>query len=107
LLSSNELIEELTEVIARPKFQQVMNLDRVEALLQNLRLSTERITITSLPEKSRDKKDNFLLAMAELGHSDYLVTGDHDLLVLKKHGSAIIVTPSEFQAILKNYQENH
>ena len=38
-------------------------------------------------DRSRDPADNFLLAMAEAGAADYLVTGDRrDLLALKRHG---------------------
>jgi putative PIN family toxin of toxin-antitoxin system len=44
----------------------------------------------------RDAKDDFLLALAKSAKADLLVTGDEDLLVLKKYGRTRIVTPATF-----------
>lgn len=59
-------------------------------------------TITeSIPEVSRDKKDDYLLAYAVVGKADYLVTGDNDLQVLKEVEGVKIVSPAEFLHKLK------
>jgi len=50
---------------------------------------------------SRDRDDDKILALAVAGEADYIVTGDHDLLVLKKYGSVKIITPREFWHIVK------
>jgi predicted nucleic acid-binding protein len=44
----------------------------------------------------RDAKDDFLLALAKAAKADLLVTGDEDLLVLKKYGRTRIVTPASY-----------
>lgn len=44
----------------------------------------------------RDPKDNPVLACALAGGADYLITGDKDLLVLKRHGSLCIIKPKDF-----------
>jgi hypothetical protein len=45
---------------------------------------------------SPDPADNFLLAMAEVGKADYLVTGDgKHVLSLGRHGRTRIVTVRE------------
>jgi len=44
----------------------------------------------------RDKKDNRILECALEGGCDYIVTGDKDLLVLKKYEGINILTPREF-----------
>lgn len=54
------------------------------------------IRIKSLVEASRDIKDNYLLAMCKDGHADRLITGDPDLLVLKKFGKTTILTMKGF-----------
>jgi uncharacterized protein len=52
-------------------------------------------------EVSADPADNFLLAMAEAGKADYLVTGDGRLLLsLKRHRSTRIITAKEAADIL-------
>jgi predicted nucleic acid-binding protein len=51
--------------------------------------------ITALPQVdlSPDPWDNFLLALAEAGGADFLVTGDKTgLLALGRHATASIVT---------------
>ena len=52
----------------------------------------------------RDSKDNFLLALAKDGKADYLLTGDKDLLELKKFGKTKIRTISLFIEEAKNYR---
>ena len=51
--------------------------------------------------RSGDLGGNFLLAMAEVGDTDYLVTGNRrDLLGMKRHGRAKIVEVKVFLKIL-------
>ena len=56
------------------------------------------LTVDILTEVSvcRDKKDNFLLALSSDTRSDYLITGDKDLLVLGTYNNVQIVTIAEF-----------
>jgi putative PIN family toxin of toxin-antitoxin system len=51
-------------------------------------------------QRSRDPKDDPMLACALAARADYLVTGDRDLLVLGKPFGVAIVTPAEFLRIL-------
>lgn len=52
-------------------------------------------------EACRDIDDIKLLGLAEVTHPDYIITGDKDLLVLKKFHSVPIITPREFWEISK------
>ncbi len=54
-----------------------------------------------IPQVSRDKKDDYLLAYGVVGEVDYLVSGDTDVRVLPRIGSMKIVSPKEFCEILK------
>jgi hypothetical protein len=46
--------------------------------------------------RCRDKKDNLFLELALISKADFLITGDKDLLVLKKFHQTKIVKPGEF-----------
>jgi predicted nucleic acid-binding protein len=50
----------------------------------------------------RDIDDVKILGLAEVAKPDYIITGDIDLLVLKKFHSIPIVTPREFWEISKD-----
>jgi len=65
------------------------------ALRGDLVTRQERICIC------RDPDDDFLLETAVSGNADYLVTGDEDLLALKKFRHTKIVRLSAFLAALE------
>jgi putative PIN family toxin of toxin-antitoxin system len=48
----------------------------------------------------RDADDNNVLACAEAGKAAYLVTGDSDLLEIKRYKDIGIVSPRDFEALL-------
>ncbi|MGZ5191833.1 MAG: putative toxin-antitoxin system toxin component, PIN family, partial [Flavisolibacter sp.] len=62
------------------------------------------VEIESIVTICRDPKDNFLLALAKDGKADYLLTGEKDLLELKKFGKTKIQTISTFIGETKNYR---
>lgn len=99
LLFSQELIDEFIEVAQRPKFRNYFTLANLEDLLTKVRTKSEFISITSEIDICRDAKDNFLLALSKDGRATHLITGDKDLLVLKKIGKSQILTITEFLLI--------
>jgi putative PIN family toxin of toxin-antitoxin system len=50
---------------------------------------------------SRDKDDDPVLGIIDKNHIDYLVSGDKDLLVLKKYKNVPIISPRELWNIFK------
>lgn len=48
----------------------------------------------------RDRDDDVVLAAAVTGRADCIVTGDDDLLVLKKWGGVRILSPRQFLELL-------
>jgi len=50
---------------------------------------------------SRDPKDDYLVAYGVVNEADYLVTGDDDLLALKRVGPMEIVRPAQFLDVLR------
>ncbi len=47
----------------------------------------------------RDKDDDNVLACAMEAAAEYLVTGDKDLLAMKKYKGTRIITPREFELL--------
>jgi putative PIN family toxin of toxin-antitoxin system len=97
ILFSKELFNELEITAKRRKFYRYFDTEQVETLLQMLIEIVEVVDVRSAVGICRDSKDNFLLALAQDGGADYLITGDHDLLILKKFGKTKIVTLTEFE----------
>src|SRR5262245_33590695 len=104
LLFSQELLDEFIEVANRPKFKRYFTLPVMEDLLRQICSHAEFVSVKSAISLSRDAKDNFLLSLAVDSKANYLITGDQDLLVLKKIGRTKIVTLSEF---LKDRNSEH
>ncbi|MBF0570493.1 MAG: putative toxin-antitoxin system toxin component, PIN family [Candidatus Omnitrophica bacterium] len=55
-------------------------------------ISPERVVVENL----RDPNDHMIIATALSGEADYLITGDKDMLVLKKIKRTIIISPREY-----------
>ncbi len=96
LLFSKELLAEFIDVVNRPKLKKYFSKKDVEILLHSLEKNLHLIEVSSTVKLCRDPKDNFLLALAKDGKADYLITGDNDLLVLKKIGTTRIISITEF-----------
>jgi len=102
LLFSQELLEEFVAVAKRPKLRKYISKDELEDLLETIDEVAEFVNVTSEISECRDPKDNFLLSLAVDGKADYLLTGDKDLLVLKKIGKTEIRTISEFFDVINS-----
>lgn len=96
LLFSEELLSEFIEVVSRPKFKKYFSEKDITNLLNNLHKYSDLIEVHSNVNICRDKKDNFLLALCSDGKADFLITGDEDLLILKKFKKTSILKISEY-----------
>ena len=96
LLFSEELINEIVEVTQRVKFRKYFNLDDVKSLLLKIKSRAVFIDVTSNVNKCRDPKDNFLLSLSLDGYATHLLTGDKDLLVLKRFGQTEILKITKY-----------
>lgn len=98
LLFSQELLDEFVEVAQRPKFKKYFSTNDLQNLLSEIRTKAEFISVTSSFDLCRDKKDNFLLALANDGNATHLITGDKDLLVIEKLDKTVISTMTNYLA---------
>ena len=101
LIFSTELIDEFLTVTSRPKFNKFFNKQDVENLLKIFDSFGKLIKVKQEIIACRDPKDNFLLSLAVESKADFLVTGDSDLLTMKKIKNTKIVTWRVFTDSLK------
>ena len=97
LLTSEEQMEEFRRVTRRPRLRSFIGPAAAGAMHNELRLLAVLIAKLPAVDASRDPADNFLLAMAQTGEAEVLVTGDkHDLLSLGSFQRTRIVTARQF-----------
>lgn len=101
ILFSLELIEEFLTVVNRPKFKKYFEKSDIEEVIDLFDVYGEIVEVKTDVDLCRDKKDNFLLALAKDSQANYLITGDKDLLELKAFGSAKIETITDYLKRIK------
>lgn len=93
LVTGVELLDEFEDVLL-DRF----GFDRSAARLVRAEMDTiaELAQPRDLPPVSRDLDDDLVLATADAGAAEVIVTGDKDLLVLEAHRGVPILTPRQF-----------
>ena len=89
-------MEEFIEVAARPKFRKYFVPEDLLQILNYIEKNAEMIKVVSVVHECRDEKDNFLLSLAKDGKADFLISGDLDLISLKKFEKTEILTIADF-----------
>src|ERR1700722_464435 len=101
LITSTDQLIELGDVARPPVLRARIVPSTVGRLIRDLRKLAEVLTRLPVVERSVDPADNFLLAMAEAGNADYLVSGDRrGVLALGTHGITQIFSSREFLDVL-------
>ena len=85
----NELNEKMTLDFQTPAFAANGTISYIKSL-------SEFVSIQGRDFGLRDQADNMVLETAILGKCNFLITGDKDLLTLKKYNNLGIITPSQF-----------
>ena len=102
LLASEATLEELAEVLARPRFDRYVSVEDRQQFMRMLGGVVRIVPIRHRIAVCRDPKDDMFLHVALNGDAQVLVTGDRDLQVLRagflaRHGLSIL-GPAEFLA---------
>ena len=105
LLFSLELLQEIEATIKKPKLQKYFDKTSLEEMLITFEPFIELVSVRSKVKVCRDSKDDFLLALAKDGKADYLLTGDKDLLEIKRYDNTIIMTISDFLESNSKYKK--
>ena len=97
LVTSHAQLEEIRRASRYPKLQAVLQPAKVGVMINNLQRA---LVLEQLPRhfEADDPDDAFLLAMADAGKADYLVTGDRRAGLLQRGhlGRTRILTPAAF-----------
>ncbi len=101
LISHVIQLDELHEVTRRDRIRARLKPAEAGRLINQIKALAEMVDRLPPVERSRDPRDDFLLALSEAAKADLLVTGDKDdLLSLERHGSTAIVTAARFAETL-------
>lgn len=102
LIFSEELLDEFYVVVQRPSLKKYFSKKDLDYLFEIIGQYAVIQNISSNLHLCRDEKDNFLLNLAIDSNSDFLVTGDKDLLVLGNINQTEIVTITTLKSKLLN-----
>ena len=105
VLVSMPVLEELSEVLQRDRFDRFLTLEEREEFLRALIAESTLVEPEVAIRECRDPKDDRFLELAVGGGARYLVTGDQDLLVLNPFRDVVIVTPDQFLALTASETE--
>lgn len=100
ILFSLELIEEIDEVLSRPKFAKYITDEEREEFLDGFIDRGILIEVVDIIQECRDPKDDKILELAMSGKADLIVSGDKDLLVLNPFRAISIQSVEQFLQII-------
>ena len=96
-ITSDPVISETLDVLAKKFKFAIGQLEETRKLIEkNFIKVYPSITLNV----SRDPDDNRILEAALAGKCEFIITGDTDLMTLKKFKSILILTPSDFLKLL-------
>ncbi|MCK9388758.1 MAG: putative toxin-antitoxin system toxin component, PIN family [Sulfuritalea sp.] len=98
LVSSPALLAELEDVFGRAKFDSILRRSNTsrEHVLAEMRQLPEMIEPPPLPQPvCRDSDDDGVIALALAAQADFIVSGDDDLLSLRRYQDIPILSPAE------------
>lgn len=101
VIMTDKLFNEIKKTLAKKHLEKYFKEKTFSNFWSELENKTQSIEIVSEIDICRDKKDNYLLALAEKIHANYIITGDKDLLVLGKYKSCKIVRFRTFISLFK------
>ena len=98
LILSTDIIKEFERTLRRKFLVSQSEMSNVRKVLAEATLDVFQ-KVNPIAPVCRDPDDDRILACAREAHADYIVTGDQDLLVLKRYGTTRIVTPRDSESL--------
>ncbi len=101
LITSEQIIKELKQVLSRPKFK--IDENEIKKITYIIRSSSNvEKTKSKFKIVKDDPDDDMFINTAHDGKADYIVSGDKDLLKIRKFRNVKILAVNEMRQILKN-----
>ena len=102
LFITNEILDEIADVITRPKFH--ADKDKIHYYINSIEEVGNKITPKKqIKNGSRDESDNKYIECGITANADYIISGDIHLLELKEYGNIKIVTSKDYLRIFDNH----
>jgi putative PIN family toxin of toxin-antitoxin system len=96
ICTSHETLQELDEVLSRPKFDRYLHRAERVAFVELLSTYATKFEVHDSVDDCRDPKDNKFLALAIACTADILVASDKNLRSLHPYRGIPVITPSDF-----------
>jgi|SRR6185312_682135 len=96
LLFSEATMNELADVLARPKFDAYISMEDRQQFLRLLLRIVVVVPVVSRVLVCRDPHDDKVLEVAINGNADLIITGDKDLLSLREFKGIAIMSPASY-----------
>ncbi len=94
VLISADLIDEVRTAFSKKLKLPAETIESITALIHE---NATMVVPARIPiDSCRDQNDLHILGLAAAGEAEYLITGDNDLLILKKFRGCRILSPREF-----------
>jgi putative PIN family toxin of toxin-antitoxin system len=103
-LSGTTIDELRRKVLTKAYLQTRISPDFLYPLIELLVETAEIVSTSAEPVQqiTRDSKDDYLLSQSILSHVDFLISGDHDLLVIGEISGVLILSPADFIELLEH-----
>jgi putative PIN family toxin of toxin-antitoxin system len=104
LVSSEPLLEELADVLARPAVRRKTGLtaDQAAAFVGELRDACDLVAIPQTLQLCRDPDDDVVIETAILGNAAVIVSQDEDLLSMVIPGLSVLTAPEFLDLLAEN-----
>ena len=96
ILMSDDMKDELVDVLSRPKFARYARREEIEIFLQSYLGDVEHVPVTFVIRACIDPNDDKVLALAISGSADTIISSDVDLLAMHPFRNVEILTPRQF-----------
>lgn len=107
LVVSDHLIAEIQITLAKPYWEARIPEERVKRALVSLRRTGIRVVPDpDIANVATHWHDDIVIATAVSGNAEYLVTGDKELLRIRRFRDVVFVSPSEFLTVLQSGEES-
>lgn len=100
IISCENLVNELIDVLSRPKFHKSFTGDYIEKLIHFHQLTTTKLKLPRIEPVVADEKDNYLFALCRISNADYFITGDKLLLKVNEYYRTSILNLADFKKLI-------
>ena len=102
MITAPELLVELDRVLTYPKLQRYYSTEERSRFVALVMALSEAVDLPeTIPRICRDPDDDQLIACAVIGRADVIVSGDDDLLALKRVGDILVLSATQFLETLE------